>query len=551
MYRTPRRLVALLLTLALSLSLLAPGFAVQEVLETPPVTQTEDVSAAAEEGTSAESTESSAEPDSSAEPTPEASTKPDSSAESAPEPSTESDSSAESAPDSSSEPDSSTGPAPEASSEPDSSTGPAPEASTEPDSSVEPAPYASAEPDSSAEPAPEASDVSDSSAESALTVQQEETPAEIWWQTGKDTYAKKVDYEYNGSERKPAYRVMRDGVQVEVPKTWTEAWYQDEACTVPAKEFVEVGTRWLRLMDGDTVKAEGSCRIIKASQRITAASGTVEKLFKSKSTFALEVKSSGDGALRFVSSDPSVVKVSKKKGVCTMLKPGTASITVTAEETAHFKRSTGTISVTLYKKPKNLGYSKSYKSGKYYRALAAVKLSGTTGQNAVDIALSQLGYREGSKSGQLSGYGRGRDMSNWTEYGRHYGLNHQPWCAIFVNWCAREAGANYAAVPKYCAVRYYHSYFKRKGRFHSWSKVRSGSYKPKKGDIILYAYTKGGVAHHIGYVLSSAYENGRVKVTTVEGNTHDKVKQVSMNFSSRSAGKHDGHYILGVASPKW
>lgn len=531
MYQFPRRLVALLLTLALSLSLLAPGFAVQEVLETPPVTQTEDVSAAVEEDASAESTDSSTEPVSSSEPTSEASTKPDSSIEPAP--------------DTSAEPDSSVEPAPETSAEPDSSTEPAPEAS------AEPAPETSAEPDSSAEPAPEASDVSDSSAESALTVQQEETPAEIWWQTGKDTYAKKVDYEYNGSERKPAYRVMRDGVQVEVPKTWTEAWYQDEACTIPAKEFVEVGTRWLRLMDGDTVKAEGSCRIIKASQRITAAKGTVEKLFKSKSTFALEVKSSGDGALRFVSSDPSVVKVSKKKGVCTMLKPGTASITVTAEETAHFQRSTGTISVTLYKKPKNLGYSKSYKSGKYYRALAAVKLSGTTGQNAVDIALSQLGYREGSKSGQLSGYGRGRDMSNWTEYGRHYGLNHQPWCAIFVNWCAREAGASYAAVPKYCAVRYYHSYFKRKGRFHSWSKVRSGSYKPKKGDIILYAYTKGGVAHHIGYVLSSAYENGRVKMTTVEGNTHDKVKQVSMNFSSRSAGKHDGHYILGVASPKW
>ena len=373
-----------------------------------------------------------------------------------------------------------------------------------------------------------------------------ESPAVIEWENG--TYTAQLTLAYNGKEQRPKYRLMRDGAEVPTEDGWTESWYTDEACTVPAKDFAEVGTRYLRLMDGDTIKAQGSYAIGKGKQRITVSKASVEQHYQKGGTFSLGAKTSGDGKLSYTSSDSSVLSVDKK-GKCTMNKPGIVTITIKAKSTSHYKSASGQVQVSVYRKAKNLGYSKSYRKSKYYKALAKLKLTGSIGENATDIALSQLGYKEGRSSGQLAGNGKGK--GNWTEYGRQYGLNHQPWCAIFVNWCAREAGASYSAVPKYAACRYYHSYFKRQGRFHSWKSVRSGSYKPKKGDIILYAYTKGGVAHHIGYVMDVSYEGKKVHVTTVEGNTDDKVRIVDVNYSSTGSGKHGSHYILGMANPKW
>lgn len=413
-----------------------------------------------------------------------------------------------------------------------------------------------------AAPAPEAEGASTAGAAPAddraaatatdLNVQQTaEQPATILWfvAEGQD-YAEQPGYEYNGQEHHPDCKLMRDGVEVPRSETWTEAWFTDAECTRPTTDLIEPGERYLRLLDGDTVKAQGGFRIAKAAQRITVKSANTAQLYKKGGSFSLSAKSSGDGALRYSSSAPDVVSVNKK-GLCTMHRPGVVTITVKAKETEHYAAARGEVEVIVYKRPKKLSYSKSYMGSKYYKALKKLKLTGTTGQNAADIALSQLGYREGRKSGELSGYGKGKNMTNWTEYGRYYGLNHQPWCAMFVNWCAREAGASYSVVPKYAACRYYHSYFKRQGRFHSWNNVRSGSYKPQKGDIILYAYSKGGVAHHIGFVLDVSYENGKVNVTTVEGNTNDKVRKVSVSYSNKGSGKHGGHYILGMANPKW
>lgn len=371
------------------------------------------------------------------------------------------------------------------------------------------------------------------------------TPAVICWQSGEE-YLEEASFPFTGKEIKPAYRLMRDGQEVTKEEQWEEHWYTDEACTIPATEFVSVGTRYLCLTFEGKVMAQGSYTITLGRQKVTASAATISKKFEEKKTFSLNAKAKGK--LSFSSSNPKVVKVNEK-GVCTMVGAGKATITIHAAATDQYEAAEGKVEVALYKKAKNLGYSKSYKSGKYYKALAALKLSGTTRENIVDIALSQLGYKEGHKAGQMAGNGKG--VGNWTEYGRFYGMNRQPWCAMFVNWCAREAGVSYSKVPKYAAVRYYHSWFKQHKCFHSWSQVRAGTYQPKKGDIIIYAYSKGGVAHHIGFVISSAYEGNKVQLTTVEGNTNDKVKKVNMSFTNKSAGKHGTHYILGVASPKY
>ena len=54
-------------------------------------------------------------------------------------------------------------------------------------------------------------------------------------------------------------------------------------------------------------------------------------------------------------------------------------------------------------------------------------------KDIVDIALSQIGYKEGS--------------GNNTKYGKWYGMNGAAWCHMFVSWCAYKCGES-AAVPK-------------------------------------------------------------------------------------------------------
>ncbi|MBR6535421.1 MAG: hypothetical protein IKT65_07560, partial [Clostridia bacterium] len=78
--------------------------------------------------------------------------------------------------------------------------------------------------------------------------------------------------------------------------------------------------------------------------------------------------------------------------------------------------------------------SSSYMSGRYYRALSALTLTGDQRTDIVNVARSQIGYQEGSSSSQLSGEVAGE--YNYTEYGRWYtshkgtSYNH-----ISSQWC--------------------------------------------------------------------------------------------------------------------
>ena len=92
--------------------------------------------------------------------------------------------------------------------------------------------------------------------------------------------------------------------------------------------------------------------------------------------------------------------------------------------------------------------SSSYKASPYYSALCNVVLSGNQREDIVNVALSQVGYREGSSSNDYSGADDG-SYNNYTEYNYWYnkyvssgmpvGGSNAPWCATFVSWCAEQA----------------------------------------------------------------------------------------------------------------
>lgn len=116
----------------------------------------------------------------------------------------------------------------------------------------------------------------------------------------------------------------------------------------------------------------------------------------------------------------------------------------------------------------------------------------------VSIAEEQVGYTE-------------EGVDNNTKYGIWYEMNYEPWCAMFVSWCASQASILYSVVPRYCYCPYGVNDYEAVGRFRErWS-----GYIPKRGDVIF--FQKNGLSCHTGIVTGV---NGNT-VYTVEGNTGD------------------------------
>ena len=141
------------------------------------------------------------------------------------------------------------------------------------------------------------------------------------------------------------------------------------------------------------------------------------------------------------------------------------------------------------------------------------------------IALGEIGYQEMDANGNTGTSG------NYTKYGAWYGINPGAWCAMYVSWCANQAGVSTSIIPKYASVSLGMEWFQDKGLFQY-----KENYTPKAGDIL---FMKSDGASHTGIVL---YCDG-VTVYTVEGNTSDQcaMRKYSVNYSK----------ITGYGTPEW
>lgn len=118
-------------------------------------------------------------------------------------------------------------------------------------------------------------------------------------------------------------------------------------------------------------------------------------------------------------------------------------------------------------------------------------------QEFINVALSQLGYKEKGK--------------NYTKYGEWYGVNPGAWCDMFVCWCANEVGVLKKLIPKYCNVGDTRKWYKNKGLL-----VEDN---PQPGDLGIVMKNKAG--QHI-FIIE--YIDGKY-MHTIEGNLSDMVKR--------------------------
>lgn len=144
--------------------------------------------------------------------------------------------------------------------------------------------------------------------------------------------------------------------------------------------------------------------------------------------------------------------------------------------------------------------------------------SGNQASDIVGIATTQVGYGEG--------------YDGYTKYGDWYGLPYSDWCAMFVSWCANQAGVSTDVFPSFALCSAGADWFMNQGRFHY-----AGSYAPQAGDLIF--YSSYGNIYHVGLVTGSDGSN----VYSIEGNYNEAVYNVSYPLSYGD--------ILGYATPNY
>ena len=141
------------------------------------------------------------------------------------------------------------------------------------------------------------------------------------------------------------------------------------------------------------------------------------------------------------------------------------------------------------------------KSDKSIKVSLTFSIEGIPNINYIDRIISmaeeEIGYREGS--------------NNDTKYGTWYGLPNEAWCAMFVSWCAYQAGISTNIIPKYASCRIGREWFESRGQFGY-----KGEYTPKPGDIIFFL---SAGASHTGLVIACEGNT----VYTIEGNTSNMV----------------------------
>lgn len=129
----------------------------------------------------------------------------------------------------------------------------------------------------------------------------------------------------------------------------------------------------------------------------------------------------------------------------------------------------------------------------------------------IEIALSEVGYLEKRNANELDSKSKNAGRNNFTKYARDLfpGLQGQPWCDMFVDWCFWKAYGEAEAKRLLCGDFAAYTvtsagYFKKAGRYRK---------EPKVGAVVF--FRNADRICHTGLV----YKVDKTRFYTIEGNT--------------------------------
>ncbi len=135
--------------------------------------------------------------------------------------------------------------------------------------------------------------------------------------------------------------------------------------------------------------------------------------------------------------------------------------------------------------------------------------------------------------------------NNDTKFGKWFGLNNQPWCAMYVSWCFKEAGLSelIAAQSKkgFASCDVGLKWFAKKGQLVPVGQAQAG-------DIAFFQFDDDAQADHVGIVASN---DGIGTVTGYEGNTSGDGRGSQSNGDGAFLKKRAYKLIMGVARPAY
>ena len=137
-------------------------------------------------------------------------------------------------------------------------------------------------------------------------------------------------------------------------------------------------------------------------------------------------------------------------------------------------------------------------------------------QRIAAIAVSQLGYSEGSEEVLLSDDGMSR--SGYTRYGAWYGNPYGEWNSLFTYFCMYYAGIEKTEIPYGSGC-------------WSWYETLSGKEMiapcgtEEPGDILFFDTDADGEADRTGIVTGTAETEEGVQISVIEGNTEGTVAE--------------------------
>lgn len=144
----------------------------------------------------------------------------------------------------------------------------------------------------------------------------------------------------------------------------------------------------------------------------------------------------------------------------------------------------------------------------------------------------ELGFREGP--------------NNDTKYGKWFGLNNQPWCAMYVSWCFHKAGiiglVSAQTKKGFASCDVGLKWFAKNNQLVPVGQAR-------EGDIAFFQFDDDAQPDHVGIVVKNNTKLKRLVVA--EGNTAGDNSGSQSNGDGVYLKKRSYSLVMAVARPKY